>query len=98
LAIIPAGCYSSSCTQVFDARCSVLGTGNDREVITHFCLSEDTSGAVGCTADCSGGGDATCTVSGLGSGEHTVQVDGLTLEFSIPTTVPPEGICTGSPF
>lgn len=98
LVIFPAGCYSTSCTQVFDARCSVLGSGNQRQVISHFCLSEDTSGAVGCTADCSGGGTAGCSFSGLGSGEHTVQVDDLTLEFSIPTTVPPGGICTGSQF
>lgn len=98
LVIVPAGCYSSSCTQIFDARCSVVGSGNERQVITHFCLSEDTSGAVGCTADCGGGGTADCRLSGLGAGDHTIQVDDLTLEFSIPTTVPPLGICTGSPF
>jgi hypothetical protein len=69
------------------------------KVEAHFCIGSTASAGVGCTTDCSGGGFATCDASGaLTAGQHTVQLGGLSVTFTVPGLFPFGGECIGSPF
>ena len=95
LSVTPAnGCYSSSCTRVDVATCSVEDDNGDFVVNANFCLA-DTSGSVnGCTDDCGGGGVAECSSTTLlTKGEHTLRVGNHSLTFEVPSIVAPDDAC-----
>jgi len=96
----PAGCFSSSCTQIFRANCSVLGLeGNTLDLNADFCVAEDRQAGAACTPDCNLGFDAVCNYfPGLPEGSYKATVDGLELSFQIPSGVPLDGLCVGAPF
>jgi hypothetical protein len=80
------------------ATCSVRGM-MPFVVDAHFCLESSGGPGVACTADCSGGGYATCEPSAaLTAGQHTVQLGGLSVTFTVPGALPVGGECIGSPF
>jgi hypothetical protein len=95
LSVTPAdGCYSSSCTRVDVATCSVVADNGDFVVSANFCLA-DTSGSVnGCTDDCGGGGVAECSsTTVLTKGEHTLRVGDHSLTFDVPSILAPGDAC-----
>jgi len=95
----PRGCFSSSCTVVHTATCTVMNQMMQHVVEAHFCLSSTVSAGVGCTADCSGGGIASCSPNGgLAQGQHTFTLGSLSVTFSVPGVLPIGGECIGSPF
>jgi hypothetical protein len=63
-----------------------------------FCLTDTSADQPGCTSDCGGGGTATCDLAPLPDGGYTVKHDTLTVPFTVPSTLPAGGACTGSPF
>jgi hypothetical protein len=94
----PRGCFSSSCTVVHTASCTVTNP-MQHVVEAHFCVSSTVSAGVGCTADCSGGGVASCSPNaGLSQGQHTFTLGALSVTFSVPGVLPIGGECIGSPF
>jgi hypothetical protein len=94
----PRGCFSSSCTEVRVATCTVSGTA-PLAVDAHFCLASSAAPGVGCTADCAGGGFAVCApAAALTAGQHTVKLGGLSVTFSVPGNLPAGGECIGAPF
>lgn len=95
----PAGCFSSSCSVLHRASCSLERSGSDIFLESTFCLSQDMQPGAVCTPDCGPGYRTDCTLfGGLPEGSYTVQVDGLSLTFDVPSTVPITGLCTGSAF
>ncbi len=93
--LFPKGCFSSSCSVVREARCDVgAPTGPDVPLTGAFCIG---SVEGPCTPDCSGGGFASCERS-LDAGAYTATLGGLTLAFTVPSSLPPGGRCVGSPF
>ncbi|HRG96153.1 MAG TPA: hypothetical protein PLR99_07895 [Polyangiaceae bacterium] len=95
--LFPKGCFSSSCSVVREARCDVgAPTGSDVPVTGAFCIGS-VGGAGGCTPDCSGGGFASCERA-LDAGAYTATLGGLTLVFTVPSSLPPGGRCVGSQF
>ncbi len=110
--VIPAGCFSSSCTIVYRSLCE-LHRADERtfELDAAFCLRQH--GEV-CTADCGGGGSARCAYAGgLDAGDYTLRAGGrrsggrrsggrrsggLEMAFSVPVEIPPGGLCAGDPF
>jgi hypothetical protein len=94
----PRGCFSSSCTEVRTASCSVSGT-TALTVDAHFCIASSAAPGVGCTADCGGAGYASCAPAGaLTAGQHTVKLGAFSVTFSVPGALPVGGECIGSPF
>jgi hypothetical protein len=95
LTVTPAdGCYSSSCTRVDVATCSVVNDNGDFVVNANFCLA-DTSGSVnGCTDDCGGGGVAECSSTTLlTKGQHTLRVGDHSLQFEVPSILASADAC-----
>jgi len=86
----PAGCLSSSCSEVLEASCEVAFSGNEIEVTSRGLLEQDTSPNRECTADC-GIMTARCAVpDSVAAGEWTiVHGDQTTL-----VVVPGKPICT----
>ncbi|RYZ03331.1 MAG: hypothetical protein EOO73_28120 [Myxococcales bacterium] len=90
-----AGCFSSSCTQVHAAECSI-SESEDFDVAAAFCVAETSSAGQGCTADC-GNVHADCSFGqGLKAGEHQVRLGSVVVGFQVPTTLPHGGLCAGS--
>lgn len=95
--VLPRGCFSSSCTIVLRSLCQVARSDGGLAVTASFCL-RDTGGPI-CTADCSGGGFANCAFAdGLPAGDYKLRPGELELAFSVPSQVPPGGLCAGSMF
>lgn len=92
--LYPKGCYSSSCTIVYDASCSVTRE-SILKVKGNFSLG-NLSGMNSCTADCNGGGVAMCSAGLLTPGDYTAIAGDLELFFTIPSKGPRQ--CVGSPF
>lgn len=98
IVVTPDGCWSSSCTQVQQAECSIIGKG-PFEVDAAFCLAGASSDGRDCTADCGGGGSATCETDALRTeGEHTIALGDLSVTVTVPSVLPFGGECDGSPF
>lgn len=96
--VYPRGCFSSSCTSVVVAMCSVTGS-SPFVADGRFCLADDSSPGVGCTADCNGGGFANCeSPTTLTAGQRTVSLGTLSVTFTVPSTLPFGGRCDGSQF
>lgn len=97
--VFPQGCFSSSCTKIHEASCSVmLDAAGNFAVDSNFCLENIMAPA--CTDDCNGGGFGNCTSgnTGVGPGNYTAVLGNLQLTFTVPSVVPAGGSCVGSPF
>ena len=94
--ITPEGCWSSSCTTIHTAECSVSGGSGHLTAEGLFCLAP--TGDDVCTPDCSGGGFASCGTPSLDAGSWTVSHGGLSVTFEVPSVIPYGGACAGSPF
>ena len=96
--VSPKGCFSSSCTIQYVTSCAVVAGEEPMSLAATgtFCLAP-TSDDV-CTPDCSGGGFAKCDSPALAAGDYTVSLEGLTVAFTVPSTLPLGGECVGSPF
>ena len=98
--LMPKGCFSSSCTKIYESSCTVKLDAADATVATVsglFCL--EPTGDLMCTPDCSGGGVAGCeTETAVGEGSYTVAAGDLHVEVAVPSSVPFGGVCAGSPF
>ena len=94
----PAGCYSSSCTQVVDASCSVMRAGPELAVSTNFCLDIESDPTVPCNDDCGGGGLAACSSEALPAGGYSVTAGAFTVLFTLPMSLPAGGLCADVDF
>ncbi|MBK9261199.1 MAG: hypothetical protein IPM54_15515 [Polyangiaceae bacterium] len=95
--VTPKGCFSSSCTVVHEASCTVMPSALGFALTGTFCLGS-AGGGQGCTPDCSGGGFANCEASGVAAGMYTASVNGVMVSFEVPSSLPLGGVCAGSPF
>ena len=95
LSVTPAdGCYSSSCTRVDVATCSVVTDNGDFVVNANFCLADTSASGNACTDDCGGGGVAECSSSTvLTRGEHTLRVGDHSVSFAVPSVIAPDDAC-----
>ena len=66
-------------------------------VTARVCVGFDGS-AGGCTPDCSGGGTPVCDSAPLAAGDYTATLGGLSVAFTVPSTLPFGGACDGDPF
>jgi len=97
--MFPKGCFSSSCTSIHEASCTIMsGMPNHFDLGSTFCLEDTTLQQPGCTPDCNGGGFATCDQPGVAEGTFTASIDNLQLSFTVPQTMPLGGICVGNQF
>lgn len=97
--VMPKGCFSSSCTKIHEATCSVmLDAAGNFAVQSSFCLENLNLQA--CTDDCNGGGFANCSPpsGNLGAGTYTATLGNLNVTFTIPSQLPPGGACAGMQF
>ena len=93
--VTPEGCHSSSCTARYDVSCAIDATASPALTLNAlFCLGA--TGDETCTADCSGGGFATCNAGTLADGEYTVTMGTESITFTVPSSLPHGGVCTGS--
>lgn len=96
-AVVPKGCFSSTCTSVFQVSCVTAVRGS--EILLDPLICTGPRNDLPCTPDCNGGGRWNCALDpGLPVGNYTARAGGLVLPFRIPSTIPPGGLCTGSPF
>jgi hypothetical protein len=96
----PVGCFSSSCTVVKTAFCSLSGEGTDLQVEALICLA-DIGGGPGqpCTDDCGGGGVASTTFTPTEAGTYTFSLGELSVSVEIPSIVTAwNGVCVGEIF
>lgn len=95
--VFPEGCFSSGCTIVYRSLCDLRQTDETTfDVDAVFCLRE--VGEI-CPADCGGGGSTRCAAAGgLGMGDYSLRAGDLEMKFSVPSQIPPEGLCVGDPF
>jgi hypothetical protein len=91
VAVVFAGCLSSSCDVDRTASCSVQAAGADLRVTSEG--SFRTTGASTCTTDC-GYLIARCTTPALAAGSYTFRHGDLSLPIQIPSSGPPP--CVGS--
>lgn len=96
--VFPSGCWSSSCTQVTEAVCQIQPGDFTTFVAASFCLKDTSTQGGGCTADCNGGSFASCEAGQWWNGTWPVAMNGLQLEVTVPSTLPPGGKCAGSPW
>ncbi len=91
--VYPAGCFSSSCTRVYQAECRVgaTGAGGILPIRSRFCLGTTSEGA--CTADCGGGGSTACLSEPLAAGTYHATFGGFSLDFTVPSEIPRGGLC-----
>lgn len=94
--VFPKGCWSSSCTTTQQALCTIQPSGSDFGVQGAFCLTVATG--IPCTADCSGGNFATCQGGTWTAGVHKVSLGGVSVDITVPSTLPFGGACAGSQF
>jgi hypothetical protein len=94
--MVNAGCFGSSCTR-FDVASCTATHDEDFELTADFCFADTNGGDDGCTADCSGGGITWCDSEALlTEGTHTVRMGELSLEITVPSTLPSSGLCAGN--
>lgn len=94
----PAGCFSSSCTQLASFDCNIIGSERAYYVSGFFCV---TSEGDACTDDCGGAPEGTCEVGEpLVAGEYTIGLSGSAgaalseLHFTVPGVVLERDRCT----
>jgi len=89
-----AGCYNN-CNFVHQAACTVrpAGTAGGLEVATRFCINPPAPGCLGppvCDPV-----EAVCLTAPLAAGDYALGAGDLELRFSVPTALPPGGLCVG---
>jgi len=84
------GCHSRACTGVEPAGCSVTQRGNELEAMGSVCMG--TIGPQQCNDDCGVFG-VQCGSERLAEGDYTVRFGDLTVAFSVPGWLGPEGRC-----
>ena len=95
--LYPKGCFSSSCTTVHEASCSVVA-GTSFSIAGTFCLEFTSDVGMGCTPDCSGGGFASCDEPSVDAGMYTASIAGLSVSFEVPSSLPLGGTCSSDQF
>jgi hypothetical protein len=95
--LYPKGCFSSSCTIIHEASCLVVA-GTSFSITGSFCLEGTSAMNMGCTPDCSGGGFASCEDPSVDAGMYTASIDGLSVSFEVPSSLPFGGVCSGDQF
>jgi hypothetical protein len=92
--IIPAGCWSSSCTIVHQASCEIsrqeMGV---LDLSADFCF--EVTSTQPCTDDCGGGDTAHCGVMSLEAGSYEARIGDLNVAFDVPSKLPNGGSCAG---
>jgi hypothetical protein len=89
--IFPHGCHSSACTVVDEASCTATLSGSTLAVDGGFCLHREGECSL---PDCSGGGFADCDSGvALAAGDYTATYGGLSVSFTVPSTLPPGSAC-----
>lgn len=92
--LYPRGCFSSSCTTILDASCTVTVSGDELLVDGAICHAPPRTGdAVPCTDDCGGGGIAECTVGPLVAQTYFAIYEDLIVAFEVSSVVEPGGRC-----
>lgn len=95
--LYPQGCFSSSCTTILDASCTVTVSGSmDDELLVNggICHAMSRVGdAVPCTDDCGGGGMAECPVEPLAAQRYFAIYEDLIVAVEVPSLVEPGGRC-----
>lgn len=95
----PKGCFSSSCTKVEVASCSLEEKGGNFVASAEFCMADTSVEGGGCTADCGLGMQADCQSEiTLTKGKHTVTLGELSLSFEVPGVIPEDALCVGARF
>jgi len=86
------GCFSSSCSKVYTAECSV-GDDAGFNVSASFCVGNTAAPDKACTDDC-GDVHADCSFGQpLSAGEHQVKLDSIVVGFQVPAKLPRGGLC-----
>ena len=98
--IRPRGCFSSSCTQVYQLSCAFRPLeGDTLTLLPKMCLAQNDQEGVVCTDDCLGDLQERCIFQdGLAEGTYTVRAGDLELTLPVPSTIPQDGLCVGEPF
>jgi len=92
--VFAAGCFSSSCSMVQTAECSIADNAGF-DVAASFCVARPAEPDAVCTDDC-GDVHADCSFGQpLGAGEHQVKLGSVVIEFQVPATLPRGGLCAG---
>lgn len=92
----PAGCYSSSCTQLVSSSCNYLGTGGSYWISGFVCLGSEGDA---CTDDCAGAHAVSCTPGvTLEAGEYTIGLGGTSksVSFKVPSHVAEGALCVSA--
>ena len=91
----PYGCFGSGCVFTYDNACAATVAGDTITVDSLFCIGP--SDAEVCKPDCSGAGDAICHTDTLAAGDYTVQANGRSVSFTVPSVLPFGGVCDELP-
>lgn len=91
---IAGGCYSASCVGGGAAECAVraAGDGGALELAALICLVPHSEA---CLPVCDLEPSVGCDSPPLAAGDYTLRHGGLELSFTVPSTVPAGGLCTG---
>jgi hypothetical protein len=89
----PAGCFSSSCTEVIEVGCSVTSAAGSLVIAADFCLADTSDEGQPCTDDCGAVGSAECSIAAVAAGAYDVVLDALSLSFEVPSELPLGGEC-----
>ncbi len=91
------GCFSSSCSKVHKAECSI-SENSGFDVSATFCVSDTSEQVQACTDDC-GNVHADCSFGQpLSEGAHELRLGSVVVGFQVPGTLPRGGLCAGSQF
>jgi hypothetical protein len=88
LELRPAGCYSSSCTQLVSSSCNYIGMNGEYTITPFVCLATEGDA---CTDDCGGGGTPLCYPNlVLQEGTYAISLAGTSqwVKFQVPSTNP----------
>lgn len=88
------GCHSRTCVGFSREACEVTEeSGGALEVAGRICQAPT---GLACLPVCDYQPTAGCRGPALEAGEHVVRGAGLELTFTVPTSIPPGGLCAGS--
>jgi hypothetical protein len=95
LSMRASGCHSSSCTELEETYCNYLTDQSTIFLSGYLCLASTGDGA--CTDDCGGVGSVECEPGlELEEGDFSLSFGSATIRFSVPSVVPPQGLCASS--
>jgi hypothetical protein len=87
LELRPAGCYSSSCTELVSSSCNYIGMNGEYSITPFVCLATEGDA---CTDDCGGGGTPLCYPNlVLQDGTYAINLSGTSLwvKFQVPSAI-----------